>query len=125
MSLVAITLAAALQIGPIDWNALPVLPLRSPPAITPAMNAFVGREAVSRHCKVQGTARRGSLTVDVAMLIDGSGELRTAIPRAINCPTVEQYAAGLAAGFARGNMLPRVGDNPLWYKTSLTFSWQR
>jgi hypothetical protein len=50
--------------------------------------------------------------------------VRTVVPRAIQCATVEQYAAGLAAGFARGNLLPRNGTEQ-WYKTSLTFSWRK
>jgi hypothetical protein len=57
--------------------------------------------------------------------VNGAGEVRTVIPRAIQCATVEQYAAGLAAGFARNNLLPRNGASDQWYKTSLTFSWRK
>lgn len=119
-----LALAAALQIAPIDWAALPALPYRVPPAMTVEMHRFAGREAQARRCPVKGTPRRGSITVDVAVLVEGNGEIRTAIPRAIRCPTVEQYAAGLATGFARGNLLPRASDTASWYRTSLTFSWQ-
>ena len=54
-------------------------------------------------------SRPGTMTVEVAVLVDGANGIRTAVPRAIRCPTVEQYAAALVAGFARGNLLPRTG----------------
>ena len=95
----------------------------TPPLVTPAMNAFAGREARARKCRLP---RPRSITVELAVLIDGEGGVRTVVPRAIDCATVEQYAAGLAASFARGNMLPRsAGAGEQWYKTSLTFSWAR
>jgi hypothetical protein len=113
----------ALQTATIDWAALPVLPWRTPPAVTQTMNDFAGREVRARRCPVpQGN----SLTVELAVLIDGDGGVRTVVPRAIDCATVEQYAAGLAAGFARNNLLPRgEGAGEQWYKTSLTFSWRK
>ena len=113
----------ALQTGPIDWAALPALPYRAPPLVTPGMNDFAGREAKARRCPLpQGN----SITVELAVLIDGDGGVRTIVPRAIDCATVEQYAAGLAASFARGNLPPRsAGAVEIWYKTSLTFKWEK
>jgi hypothetical protein len=119
--MIAMLLLAA-QVATIDWAALPALPMRAPPLVTPAMNEFVGGEAKARKCPVpQGN----SVTVELAILVDGDA-VRTVVPRAIDCATVEQYAAGLAAGFARGNLLPRpAGATGQWYKTSLTFSWAK
>jgi hypothetical protein len=110
------------QTTPIDWAALPALPWRAQPAITPAMSSFAGNEARARRCPVpQGN----SITVELAVLVDGDA-VRTVVPRAIDCATVEQYAAGLAAGFARNNLLPRgASAGGQWYKTSLTFSWRK
>jgi hypothetical protein len=113
----------AMQAATIDWAALPALPWRAPPVVTPAMNDFAGREAKARRCPLP---RAHSITVELAVLVDGEGGVRTVVPRAIDCATVEQYAAGLAASFARGNMLPRsTGAGEQWYKTSLTFSWAK
>ncbi|MEI9928786.1 MAG: hypothetical protein WDN44_15270 [Sphingomonas sp.] len=120
---VAWALAATLQQGTIDWAALPSLPYRAPPAVTDAMDAFVAREARARRCPLppaSGAAQ--TMTVELAVLIQGDGGVRAVVPRAINCATVEQYAAGLVAAFARSNL---VGASEQWYRTSLTFSWTR
>ncbi len=116
-------LALALQTTAIDWAALPALPWRAPPAVTQTMSDFAGREAKARRCPLP---KGNSVTVELAILVDGEGTVRTVVPRAIDCATVEQYAAGLAAGFARNNLLPRsAGAGEQWYKTSLTFSWAK
>jgi len=86
------------------------------------MNDFAEHEARARHCPVP---QSNSMTVELAVLVDGDA-VRTVVPRAIDCATVEQYAAGLAASFARSNLLPRdPGAGGQWYKTSLTFSWRK
>lgn len=122
MIVTALLSPLAMQVATIDWAALPALPLRAPPLITPAMSDFAGREAHARRCPVPGG---NSLTVELAVLVDGDS-VRTVVPRAIDCATVEQYAAGLAAAFARSNLLPRAaGAGGQWYKTSLTFSWRQ
>jgi hypothetical protein len=119
---IALALAAALQTTAIDWKGLAPLPWRTPPVLTAEMQAFVWREAVSRNCPLPGP---GTITVEVAVLVDDSSGIRTAVPRAIRCPTVEQYAAALVAGFARSNLLPRTGAAAgQWYRASLTFTWK-
>lgn len=115
-----IALAAALQAVALNWDALPPLPWRAPPIVTADMQNFVQREVQLRRCPM---GKPGKLEVQVAVLIDETGGIRTAVPRAINCPTVEQYAAALVAGFARNNLLPRPGASEQWYRTSLTFTW--
>lgn len=122
---IALSLAATLQAGTIDWAALPALPWRTPPMLTASMNQFAAREARARHCPLpRPTGFNQRLTVELAVLVT-NGEVRTVVPRAIQCATVEQYAAGLAAGFARSNLPPAAGAADQWYKTSLTFSWRR
>ena len=114
----AMALAAGLQLAAIDWDGLPPLPYRAPPLVTAEMHAFVGREVRARKCPRRGREMR----VDIAVLIDEAGGIRTTVPRAINCPSVEQYAAALVAGFARGNLLPRMASGEQWYRTSLSFT---
>lgn len=115
-------LAAALQTAPIDWDALPPLPWRAPPIVTPDMQAFVQREVKLRRCV---TPKPNVLEVSIAVLVDENGAIRTTVPRAIACPSVEQYAAALAAGFARNNLLPRPGATDQWYRTTLSFTWTK
>jgi len=122
---IALSLAATLQAGTIDWAALPTLRYRTPPTLTTSMHQFAAREAQARRCPLPpATGLNRRLTVELAVLIT-NGEVRTVVPRAIQCATVEQYAAGLAAGFARNNLVNAGGAGEQWYKTSLTFSWRK
>lgn len=117
-----LALGAALQTAAIDWKALAPLPWRAPPLVTPEMHAFVRREAIARKCPL---ATPGTINVEVAVLVDETNGIRTAVPRAIRCPTVEQYAAALVASFARNNLLPRTGTDQIWYRAQLSFSWKQ
>jgi hypothetical protein len=119
-----LALAATLQGAAIDWDTLAPLPYRAPPIVTPEMTAFVEREAVTRKCALPADKPKG-MTIDVAVLVDPASGIRTTVPRGIQCPTVEQYAAALVAGFARNNLLPRNTGNEQWYRTSLTFDWTK
>jgi len=125
-----VSLALALmltgQAVTVDWPALSPLPYRAPPLVTEEMHDFARREAIDRKCPLPASMGENQVLVaEVAVLVDAAGNVRGAVPRAISCPTVEQYAAGLVAGFARGNLLPRVGTGEIWYKTSVTFSWKK
>ena len=52
----------------------------------------------------------------------GDGSIRAVVPRAIECPTVEQFVAGLVISSARNNLRqPSAG----WYRTALSFAWSR
>lgn len=114
-------LAAALQSVPLNWQSLPPLPYRAPPLLTAEMHQFVRRDAIARKCPLPSGK---GLTIEVAVLVDQASGIRVTVPRSIRCPTVEQYAAALVAGFARNNLLPRIGSTgDQWYKTSLTFTW--
>ncbi|MEP9357594.1 hypothetical protein [Sphingomonas sp. KR3-1] len=120
--MIGLLLLAAAQTAPLDWDALPPLPWRAPPLVTPEMHGFVQREVTLRKCR---TDKPGELAVPVAVLVDENGAIRTTVPRAISCPSVEQYAAALAAGFARNNLLPRPGAGEQWYRATLTFTWTK
>ena len=110
---------------PADWSALAPMPYVSEPHMTPQLNAFVGGEVAAGRCVVPKPADgRYVVKVDVATLIDASGVIRKTVPHAISCPTVEQYAAGLVAGFARGNLMPRPSTGNTWYRATIVFDWR-
>lgn len=110
------------QPSPIDWSMLPPLNYRNPPAVTPAMQAFVANEVRAGRCSPpRGTDGRYRITLDVALLIDGEGRVLRVIPHAIDCPTVEQFGAGLALSFARGNLLPRTRPDNRWFRATFVF----
>lgn len=109
---------------PIVWEAMAPLPYRTPPPISPAMSRWVAGELVRGKCPVpRPVGGRHILRVDVAVLISSESTVRASIPRAIDCPTVEQYAAGMVSSFARNNLLARAGDGSGWFRASVTFDW--
>lgn len=109
---------------PIDWDALPPLPYRTVPPVTPDMTSYVAGEIQSGRCpQAPVLAGRRMVRADVAVLLDDEGNVRATIPRAIKCATVEQYAAGIVASAARNNLLPRAQGAPGWYRASVTFDW--
>lgn len=121
-----IALGLALQATPlrIDWPSLAPLPYRSEPQITPDMLGFVASEVVARKCPL-AIGPGLTLSVDVAVLVDAQDNIRTTVPRAIQCPSVEQYAAAMVAGAARGNLLPRMATADQWYRATVTFTWPK
>lgn len=119
----ALVLAAALQSATLDWDGLPPLPYRAPPLLTPEMHAFVRNEATTRKCTL---TKPSNIVIEVAVLVDESNGIRVTVPRGVRCPTVEQYAAALVAGFARNNLLPQSNSGgERWYRTSLSFTWAK
>lgn len=110
--------------SPIDWAALPLLPYRQTPQPTPAMVDYVRSEIRRTGCpRPAAIGGRAQLQVDIAVLIGENQLVRATIPRAIGCPTVEQYSAGLVVSYARGNLLPHAVAEGGWYRASLLFDW--
>ena len=111
-----------LRTSPIDWEALDALPYRTQPEVTPQMVRFVQGEMAQGRCTPPAPiAGKRRVHADVAVLIGSGASVRATIPRAINCPTVEQYAAGLVLGFARDNLNTRFAVEGTWYRVSMTF----
>ncbi|MEG3147229.1 hypothetical protein U1839_21465 [Sphingomonas sp. RT2P30] len=110
---------------PADWATLAPLPYVAPPQITPAMEQFVAGEIAAKRCATAKPVDGHYIVrVDIAALVGGDGTIRKAVPRAIDCPTVEQYSAGLVIGFARGNLPARgAGAGEQWYRTTLVYDW--
>lgn len=111
----------------IDWATLPDLPYREAPQMTPAMHDWARGQVRARKCRARRLVDgRPAVRVEVAALIDPETGVRTTIPRAIGCPTVEQYAAGLVAGFSRNNLVPRsAAPGAAWYRATVTFAWRQ
>lgn len=115
-----------LQSG-IDWRSLPDLPFRQSPQITPSMNGYVQAQTRTYKCHVQRRVadKRPAIRIEVAVLVHPEDGVRTSVPRAAGCPVVEQYAAGLVTAFARNNLAARTAAAEQWYRTTLTFVWQK
>jgi hypothetical protein len=115
--------AADLPPLPGDWSDLAPMPYVASPELTPPLDKFVMDEVAAGRCAVPRPADGHYVVkVDVAALIDQDGTVRRAVPRAINCPTVEQYSAGLVTSFARANLKTRTAT--LWYRATLVYDWR-
>ena len=109
---------------PQDWSELPILRVRRPASDMPDLSAFVRTEVEAGRCAAAARDADGwSLKLDLAVLANADGQVRRITPRAIDCPTVEQYAAGLVLGTARDNVDVRGALSDTWYRTSMTFAW--
>ena len=110
----------------IHWESLPTLPYREAPSMTPAMHEWARRQVRARKCRARRLVDgRPAVRVEVAVLVGEDG-VRTTIPRAIGCPTIEQYAAGLVAGFSRNNLTQRTAaPGNIWYRATVTFAWRQ
>lgn len=110
---------------PADWSTLPSLPAAMAPQVTPPLTRFVADEVAAGRC-VQPKPADGHyvLKVDVAALIGTDGSIRRSLPRAIDCPTVEQYSAGLVVGAARANPQPHASATDLWYRATIVYDWR-
>lgn len=110
------TVAAAPPPAATAWTALAPLPWRAPPVLAPAMTEFVAAEVSSGRC---AAPHPNVLSFDLAVRVAEGGRVSEVVPRAIGCPTVEQYAAGLVTGFARNNLRsPSSG----WYRVAVSFT---
>lgn len=116
--------ASSLPMPPQDWSVLRPLPLNRDADGGANLSSFVRAEVKAGRCLAATAAPEGwTLKVDVAVLVGPAAQPRRVVPRAITCPAVEQYAAGLVSSMARGNIAAAAIEPDTWYRTSLTFSW--
>ena len=118
LALQAAATLPAMPMPPADWSTLPELALLRHRAPAAELGRYVRDEVRAGRCATSGT----TLKLDVAVMIAANGQLRRIIPRAINCPRVEQYAAGLVSSIARGNVAAPGSDR--WYHYAVMFAWQ-
>ena len=124
--MIGLALLAAAQTAampPADWTSLPMLHYRRPNDLAPEASAFVRDEVAAGRCAAAVRGTEGwSLRVDLAVLGTGDGRVRRVVPRAIDCPSVEQFASGLVSALARDTVVAG-GDGDAWYRTSVIFTW--
>lgn len=116
-------LAALLLLGqlsslnpPTDWTALPRLQLGLAAAAPPQLGDFVQREVQAARCVLPAETRM----LDLVVLVAQNGQVRRIVPRAIGCPSVEQFAAGIVLRSARDKMRPATADS--WYVTTVALT---
>jgi hypothetical protein len=115
--------SAGVPLAPQDWSALPVLRIRQRSTTLANTSAYVHGEVMAGRCaRAIRTTQGWTLSIDLAVLMTPDGRVRRITPRAIDCPTVEQYAAGVILG-ARDAIDVVDTDTDTWYRTSLTFAW--
>ena len=107
---------------PTDWSALPDLRFVRPSPIPATLSQFVRDEVAAGRCASAQRTAGGEymLTVSLMVRVGPNGTVYEVVPRAIGCPTVEQYASGVVSRMARGNVAPVAG----WFRTSVVFAWQ-
>jgi len=110
---------------PSDWSKLPDLRLTTTPDYAAIMTKFVHDEVAAGRCAAPAPVDgKTSIKVDMVVLVSAAnGEAVKIVPRAINCPTVEQFAAGVVQKAVRGNIAgaPPITDS--WYHTGVTLTW--
>jgi len=122
--IIALLLSQAATTPPTDWSTLAPMPYVAAPQVTPPITRFVADEVAAGRCAMPKPADgHYLLRIDVATLVGPDGAVRRTVPRAIACPTVEQYSAGLVASFARANLQPRTGGGDIWYRATITYDW--
>jgi len=115
---------AAVPSVPTDWAALAPLPYLAAPQMSPPLARFVADEIAAGRCTMPRPADGHYIVkVDVATLVGADGSVRRAVPRAIACPTVEQYSVGLVLKFARANLPPHAGAADQWYRATIVYDW--
>lgn len=114
----ALMIQASALSPPTDWKALPVLPLLHRSEQRAPVADFVRDEVRSGRC---AAATGDTLSLDLAILVTATGQVRRIVPRAIGCASVEQYAAGLVLSSTRDNLVAPSSD--AWFRTTMSFSW--
>ncbi|WP_394648569.1 hypothetical protein [uncultured Sphingomonas sp.] len=112
-------LAAFLLLGqaislapPLDWTSLPRLSLASGSSISAQLTEFAQNEVRDGRCSLGERS-----TLDLAVLVAENGRVRRIVPRAIDCPSVEQFAAGVVLRAARDRIRPPA--TATWYVTTI------
>jgi hypothetical protein len=129
----ALIIALALQAAPVvpdpsppkDWSTLAPLPFTKQPDYTASLTDFVAEEVKSGRCvPPKRTDGQNHIDISLAVLIVPGGAVKRIVPQAIECPTVEQYSAGLVLSMSRDNIKASPATDT-WYRTSMSYNWSK
>lgn len=117
--------AAVAAAVPTDWSTLPSLRLTATPDYPAIMTKFVRDEVAAGRC-VAPAAADGKVSVKIDMVVlvsSANGEVQRIVPKAIKCPTVEQFAAGVVQKASRSNVAGPPPTTDSWFRTGMTLTW--
>jgi len=125
--MLAATAAALVALGsgelpPFDWSSLPAFPLPRAAVVTDG-TSFIRRELSERCGGGIDLAQTRQYAMTVAILVAEAGRVRRVTPRAVGCPTVEQYTAGYVLSLTRGGPGSLTVPSPGWYRLTITYRW--
>jgi len=122
----ALLLQAAVPPAPVppqDWAPLPLFPLPRAASASDG-SAFVRGEVTAGRCKVPPVQADGvRLIAPVAILVGPGGGVQRIVPRAIGCPTVEQFTVGYLLSLTRAAPGGALPPTPGWYRLAVTYRW--
>lgn len=85
-------------------------------------SGFVRREVAAGRCLATTGPQGREVVSPVAILFDARGSIARVVPRAIGCPTVEQFTAGYVSATVR-RLGVAGGLRPGWYRHTVTYRW--
>lgn len=116
--------AAAVAAPPVaDWPGLPRYPLPRDASIEQSV-AFVRDEVETGRCRpLTSPGDTAQLRLPVAILVGPGGQVRQITPRAIGCPSVEQYVVGYLLSLTRTDMVAAPSGDSRWYQLTVDYRW--
>lgn len=114
----ALLLVQVAELPPKDWSNLPTFPMPRAGVVTDA-SAYVRNELEAGRCRMAAPP----VDAPVAILVGSSGNVTKVVPRAIGCPTVEQYTVGYLLGLTRAGPGSAIPPKPGWYRLTVTYRW--
>ncbi|GAA3718883.1 hypothetical protein GCM10022268_28940 [Sphingomonas cynarae] len=106
-----------------EWPMLPTYPLPRTASIADGVG-FVRDEVEAGRCHPQlPPPEDENLQLPVAILVGRAGQVRQIVPRAIGCPSVEQYVVGYLLSLTRTGIESSVSLPAGWYQLTAGYRW--
>jgi len=106
-----------------EWSTLPTYPLPRTASIADGVG-FVRDEVEAGRCHPQSPPPGDErLQLPVAILVGRAGQVRQIVPRAIGCPSVEQYVVGYLLSLTRTGTESSVSLPAGWYQLTAGYRW--
>jgi hypothetical protein len=112
---------------PADWTMLPrfafTTPLDVEPEVSiPVMEFYQRRPECRTGAQTIARGMRG-FRVEMAVLLLPDGRIGRIEAAPTACTAIRNHARALVNRRYPGHFRPPAGDAPVWYQTSITFSW--